>query len=359
MKILHLDFDDLKSPLGGGQARVTFEICRRLARRHEVTVVTSKYPGSHDEIIDNVRYVRVGLNNFPWNFAAYIWLAPDIVRRYEHDILIESFVPPISTMLTPLFTKKPVIGMAHWFFAKEMSQKYKLPFVLWERWGIKFYKNFIVYNHDWAQKFEELVPGANILVNTFPVDGPLVRPKFSEKDYILFLGRIDIHHKGLDLLLKAYDRIADKITTKLIIAGGGREEKRLRKMIRRTKNSQKIDFIGRYDSQKRDELLRNCKLAVLPSRYEMAPLVAKEVMSYAKPLVIFDILGTREVVSRHCAIYIKPYDIKAFGQAILNLLNNPQKRKALGQQGRIRFEKHINWEEAARRQEEFCQNLLQ
>jgi len=359
MKILHLDFDDLKSPLGGGQARVTFEISKRLAKRHDVTVVTSKYPGSHDEVIENVKYIRIGLKNFPWNFAAYIWLAPEIVRQYDHDILIESFVPPISTMLTPLFTKKPVIGMAHWFFAKEMSQKYKLPFVLWERFGIRFYQNFIVCNHDWAQKFKEMVPKANILVNPFPVDGSQKKPEFSEKDYILFLGRIDIHHKGLDLLLKAYDRIADKISTKLIIAGGGREEKRLRKMIRRTKNSQKIDFIGRYDSQKRGELLRNCKFVVLSSRYEMAPLVAKEVMSYAKPIIIFDIVGTREVVSRQCAIYIKPYDIHLYGQAILDLLNNPQKRKKMGEMGRKRFENHIDWEESAWRQEKFCRDLLQ
>lgn len=358
MKILHLDFDDLKSPLGGGQARVTFEISKRLARRHDVTIVTSKYPGSHDEVIENVRYVRVGLNNFPWNFGAYILLAPEIVRKVPHDILIESFVPPISTMFTPLFTKKPVIGMAHWFFAKEMSQKYKLPFVLWERLGIKFYKNFIVYNNDWAIKFKEMVPGANILVNTFPVDGPQEKPKFLEKDYILFLGRIDIHHKGLDLLLKAYDKIADQISTKLIIAGGGREEAKLKRLIGKTRHYGKINFIGRYDSRKRGELLKNCKLVVLPSRYEMAPLVVKEVMSYAKPVIIFDIIGTREVLSRQCAIYIKPYNINLYGQAILDLLRDPEKRKKMGEMGRKRFENHINWEESARRQEKFCLDLL-
>jgi glycosyltransferase involved in cell wall biosynthesis len=359
MKILHLDFDDLKSPLGGGQARITFEISRRLAKRHDVTVITSKYPGSKDEVIEKIKYIRIGLKNFPWNFGAYIWLAPEIVRQYEHDILIESFVPPISTMFTPFFTKKPVVGMAHWFFAREMSQKYKLPFVLWERLGIKFYKNFIVYNNDWAIKFKEMVPDANILINTYPVDGPQKKPEFSEKDYILFLGRIDIHHKGLDLLLKAYDKIANQISTKLIIAGGGREEAKLKRMIGETRHYRKINFIGRYDSQKRGELLKDCKLVVLPSRYEMAPLVAKEVMSYAKPLIIFDIIGTREVLSRECAIYIKPYNVNLYGQAILDLLNDPRERKQMGQMGRKRFEDHIDWDESALRQEKFCRDILQ
>lgn len=358
MKIIHLDFDDLKSPLGGGQARVTFEISRRLAKRHQVTIITSKYPGSRDETIDNVKYVRVGLNTFPWNFAAYILMAPALVKKYPHDILIESFIPPISTMLTPLFTKKPVVGMAHWFFAKQMSQKYKFPFVLWERFGIRFYQNFIVYNREWGQQIRKLVPRANILINNFPVDGPLITPKFVEKDYILFLGRIDIHHKGLDLLLRAYDRIAQQISTKLVIAGGGREENRLKRMIQRTKNPQKIDFIGRYDSHQRGELLRNCKLVVLTSRYEMAPLVVQEAMSYAKPLIIFDITGTREVVSRECAIYVKPYDTVAYSQAILNLLKNLKQRKKMGQMARKRFEGQINWDESVRRQEKFLLNIV-
>lgn len=359
MKILHLDFDDLKSPLGGGQARVTFEISRRLAKRHEVTIITSKYPGSRDETIDNVKYVRVGLNTFPWNFGAYIILAPRLIKNFPHDILIESFVPPISTMFTPLFTKKPVVGMTHWFFAKEMSQKYKLPFVLWERFGIRFYRNFIVYNRDWGKQFKKLVPRANVFVNNFSASGPRKPPKFAEKDYILFLGRIDIHHKGLDLLIKAYDRVANKTSTRLVIAGGGREENKLKRMIKKTKNYQKIDFIGRYDSSQREELLKNCKFVALASRYEMAPLVTQEAMSFAKPSVIFNIRGTREMVSRKCAVYVQPYDIKAYGRAIVKLLKSSRKRKKMGQMARKRFlEKQTNWDEAARRQEQFLLKVI-
>lgn len=358
MKILHLDFDDLKSPLGGGQARVTFEISKRLARKHDVTIITSKYPGSRDEIIENIKYVRVGLRTFPWNFGAYIAIAPGLIKNYPHDILIESFIPPISTMLSPLFTKKPVIGMAHWFFAWEMSQKYKLPFFIWERLGIKLYRNLIVYNGDWARKLRELAPKANILVNTFPVDGPRKEPEHFEEDYILFIGRIDIHQKGLDLLIKAYERVADRVSTKLVIAGGGREENKLLKMIKKSKCPEKIQFIGRYDARKRDQLLSRCKFVVTPSRYEMAPLVAKEAMSYAKPLIVFDIVGTREVVSSDCAVYVRPYIIDQYSQAILELLNNPQKRKRMGHLGRKRFKEHINWDESARRQEKFCQDVI-
>jgi glycosyltransferase involved in cell wall biosynthesis len=358
MKILHLDFDDLKSPLGGGQARVIYEISRRLAKRHEITIITSKYPGSKDEKIDNINYVRIGLEKFPWNFFAYIFLAPWFVRKVPHDILIESFVPPISTMNTPLFTKKPVIGMVQWFFAREMSQKYKLPFLWWEKLGIKLYKNFIVYNNDLANKFQELLPKANILVNTFPVDGPKIKPKFSEKDYILFLGRIDIHHKGLDLLVKAFEKIASEISTKLIIAGGGRQEKKFAKIVKKSNSSSKIKFIGRYDARLRDQLLSKCKLVVMPSRYEMAPLVAKEAMSFAKPVIAFKISGTREVLSPSCAVFVDPYDVNLFAQAILALLKDQNKRIRMGKNGRERFEKDIDWEESAQKQEAFCLKVL-
>ena len=48
VRLLHLDFDDLGNPWGGGQARRTYEINRRLAegRGWEVTVVTGAYAGA-------------------------------------------------------------------------------------------------------------------------------------------------------------------------------------------------------------------------------------------------------------------------------------------------------------------------
>lgn len=46
MRILHLDPDDMDNPLSGGGSVRNYEIYRRLAHRHQITVLTPTFPGS-------------------------------------------------------------------------------------------------------------------------------------------------------------------------------------------------------------------------------------------------------------------------------------------------------------------------
>jgi len=358
MKILIIDFDDLKNPLGGGQARVTFEIARRLSNRHQITIITGNYPGAKDETIESIRYKRIGLKKFPFNFLSYFWQIPKIIKKIPHDLVIENFTPPISTAFTPLFTKKPVIGMIQWLFAREMSQKYKLPFYLIERYGLKFYQNFIVLNEDFKTKILESNPRANILVNTFAVDAPPKIPKSQEEDYILFLGRIDIHQKGLDLLIKSFESIVSKTKTILKIAGDGKDRKKLLKLINKAQYKERIVFLGKYSPEERTRILSFCKFVCIPSRYEVQPLVAKEAMSLGKPLIIYDVIGLGATVNKKCAIYIRPFNTQAYGEAILTLLRDKQKRAQMGQEAQKSFNKLPTWDQAATTFEEFCLKII-
>ena len=357
MKILIIDFDDLKNPLGGGQARVTFEIARRLSGKHQITIITGNYPGAKDETIERIKYKRIGLKKFPLNFASFFWLIPSTIKKIPHDLVIENFTPPISTAFSPLFTKKPVIGMIQWLFAREMSQKYKLPFYLIERFGLKYYQNFIVLNEDFKEKILTINPKANILVNTFAVDTPH-KISEAEEDYILFLGRIDIHQKGLDLLIKSFESIASKTKTILKIAGDGKDREKLLKLINKVQHKGKIVFLGKYGSKERAQWLTRCKLVCIPSRYEVQPLVAKEAMSFGKPLIIYDVTGLRATVNRKCAIYIKPFDTKAYGQAILKLLLDDKKREQMGQEAKNSFNQLPTWNQAAATFEGFCSKVI-
>ena len=50
MKICHLMYDDVDNPwLGGGGAVRAMELYRRLASRHEITVVSGLFPGAELE----------------------------------------------------------------------------------------------------------------------------------------------------------------------------------------------------------------------------------------------------------------------------------------------------------------------
>ena len=62
MRITHLIYDDLGNPwLGGGGAVRAREIYRRLAPRHQITLICGAYPGApSEERVDGIRILRVG-----------------------------------------------------------------------------------------------------------------------------------------------------------------------------------------------------------------------------------------------------------------------------------------------------------
>ena len=62
MRICHLIYDDVDNPwLGGGGAYRARQIYRRLAGRHEITLVTGTFPGAEPvQEVDGLRLLRVG-----------------------------------------------------------------------------------------------------------------------------------------------------------------------------------------------------------------------------------------------------------------------------------------------------------
>ena len=62
MRICHLIYDDVANPwLGGGGAIRAREIYRRLADRHDITLVTGDFPGGkRQEEAEGIHLVRVG-----------------------------------------------------------------------------------------------------------------------------------------------------------------------------------------------------------------------------------------------------------------------------------------------------------
>jgi len=359
MKILHLDFDDLKNPMGGGQAVRTFEINRRLAKRHQITVVTSTYAGAKDEKIEGIQYIRIGKKSFPWNFLAFLAKTPQIVKKYRHDLVIENFIPPIGPALTPLFTKKPVIAMVDWAFAWEMSKKYKLPFFLWQDIGIKLYKNFIFptqairkYLLKGSEKNKNIFVAPNLALTDF-----YEKPKQEKlSDYILFIGRLDIHQKGIDLLLRAYRQVLETKKIPLIIAGDGRDKKKIQKEIKKLGLERNVTLIGSVKGEEKYKFFQNAKIVCIPSRYETGCLVALEALAYGKVIVAFDIPVLKETTQNQ-AVYAKAFDTNDYAQKILYAYQNAAKIAS-----KIKIKPLPTWEEIAKKQEEFyfaCRRQIQ
>lgn len=357
MRIVFSNFDDLKNPYyGGGGALAIHNVAKRLALKHQVTVLTGKYPKCENEIVDNVFYQRIGFSLFSPQISQLIFqfCLPYYVLVTKFDVWLESFTPPFSTAFLPLFTKKPVIGLTHLLSGELMWKKYKIPFYLIENLGLKFYKQIIVLN-DYL-KFKVSSVNRNIIASVIPngIESSLISNIFTKDGkFILFLGRIDYTQKGLDLLLESYKKIVDKTLLDLVIAGSGsiRDENKLNEHIEKLGLSKRVHLKGRVHGGVKDDLYKEAKIFVMSSRDEAMPLTLLECFSYKCALVYFRI-NVLTWIPLDIAIGVTPYDTDAFADAIMQLSNNDQRCTQLGNNAKV-FVKQFDWDAITLKYENF------
>jgi phosphatidyl-myo-inositol alpha-mannosyltransferase len=352
-------FDDVGNPhYGGGGATVVQQIATRLAKDHRVTVYCGSYAGSTgSQVRDGVRYVflPVGWAGPRGGQLLFQLLLPVVAAVRQPDLWIESLTPPFSTSLLPLVSPAPVLGLVQMLSAADMARKYRLPFTLFERLGLGLYRHFVVLNETdravirrWSRRAT-----CHLLPNGI-AQNPVAERAFGSGRHILFLGRIDVRQKGLDLLLAAI--AANPPPLPLVIAGAGapREERKLRDLVEPVRHHVRI--AGRVCGQEKEDLLRDCAFLVMPSRYETFSLSALEAMSHGKPVVCFD-LPQLEWISDDAAVRVPPYDTGALSVAIGELSRDAERRSDLGRRA-YALSRGYDWEVIGERYRDLVSAML-
>ncbi len=358
MRILHLDPDDVDNPLAGGGPVRTLEICRRLARRHEVTVLTPTFPGSTPELErQGVRYVRLGRKVRQHGSSHHITFAlalPRAVRRFEHDVLVEDFMPPASATWTPLFRRRdrPMIASVQWFFARRYTEWLKLPFHWGEEYGVRLYDHFVVLTEDMRARIAARAPRADVRVIPNGVDDALFDVPATPGQGVLFLGRTEIDAKGLDLLLEAMARIPEAQRPPLIIAGTIQQGDALHGLVDALALRPWVTLHGPYDAAGRARLLAACRVVAMPSRHETFGMTLAEANAAARVAVVWDRAPMNEVAAPACP-RVAPYDTAAYAAALLQLHAAPDAALAtLGEQARA-WARRYDWDTVAAAQEAY------
>jgi len=361
MRILHLDPDDMDNPLAGGGPVRTFEICRRLARRHEVTVLTPTFPGSTPELVrEGVRYVRLGRRVREHGSSMHITFAlalPRAVRRFDHDLLVEDFMPPASATWTPLFRRRdrPMIASVQWFFARRYTEWLKLPFHWGEEYGVRLYDHFVVLTEAMRERITARSPSADCRVIPNGVDDALfgVEPvSVAQGRGVLFLGRTEIDAKGLDLLLQALARLPAATRPPLTIAGTVQDGPELDRLVDQLGLRAWVTLTGSFDAATRLQLLRDCRVVAMPSRHETFGMTLAEANAAGRLAVIWDRVPMNEVAAPTCP-RVPPYDVAAYAAALSALLQAPDAElDARGESARA-WARQYDWDTVAAAQEAF------
>jgi glycosyltransferase involved in cell wall biosynthesis len=175
-------------------------------------------------------------------------------------------------------------------------------------------------------------------------------PEIGDRHIILFFGRINFK-KGLDILAQAFGAVARRRTdVHLVIAGPDNEGwgGRVRTWLGEEGVLDRATFTGMLLGPEKLAVLRDASLFVLPSYSENFGLAVIEAMAAGLPVIISDQVNIWQEVQVSGAGRVIPVDSAALAAQILELLDEPETARRLGQQGRSLVEARFQWAQIAR-----------
>tara|TARA_A100001035_G_scaffold279980_1_gene283332 strand:- start:3696 stop:4826 length:1131 start_codon:yes stop_codon:yes gene_type:complete len=149
--------------------------------------------------------------------------------------------------------------------------------------------------------------------------------KFSP--YILYVGRLNFI-KGPDILLQAFDKIANQIPEYNLIFAGNDDGmgKELMRLAKESQFSKRIKFVGFIKGINKENLYKNANLLVIPSRSEAMSLVVLEAAYYGLESIFTDQCGLEELENKSLGKSV-PVDINLLAESIKGFIHlNKQKK---------------------------------
>jgi phosphatidylinositol alpha-mannosyltransferase len=180
----------------------------------------------------------------------------------------------------------------------------------------------------------------------------------SEADYLLYFGRLDWTHKGLDVLVQAMAiLVATHPDLRLRIAGRGKDAERLLKASRDAGIRENIELLGAVDDAARAELFSGARILLMPSRFEGFGMVAAEAMAAGVPVIASDAGSLPEVVDSPAGGVLVPVgDAFALAEAVDELLRDGAARRRLSHGARASAQR-FRWEQIAEEHLSFLETI--
>lgn len=368
MKILQLIYESLGNPFGFGGAGVrAYEIYRRLKDRHDITLVCMKYPGARDCEVEGLRHIFLGTESrsLTKSVLAYTAQTANFVRKHgaEFDVIIENFLPS-----TPFFSrflaKTPVIlqvqGIMEFHSLKKFNLFYSVPMYIVEKFYPLLFKRFIFVSEVTREKVIgracKDVRQCSVIPNG--VDNRFLMAEPADGNYILFFSRIDVYTKGIDILLKAFEKISPAFP-ELRLVFAGYEFDRFDTLVSGCSLAvrRKIEYAGFVTGDEKIRLLSGARLFVLPSRHESSPISILEAAACGKPVLVSDIPELSFVGTEHIGLTFRAGIYESLAEKITELLNDRNLREALGRNAR-QYAGGFHWDRIAPAFENFLQETV-
>lgn len=187
---------------------------------------------------------------------------------------------------------------------------------------------------------------------------PAVRP-----GYLLFAARLQ-PLKGPDIAIAALAQVPEAEQPDLVVVGQTSAdfqgyETELHQLVNDLALQDRVLFLPGQDRPSLARLMRHAALVLVPSHSETFGLVALEASASGTPVLAASAGGLTEAIcNTHTGLLVPEHDAVAWGRALTALLRNPERLRAMGDQGRRRA-LEMTWPKVATRTLSLYHRLLE
>jgi glycosyltransferase involved in cell wall biosynthesis len=157
---------------------------------------------------------------------------------------------------------------------------------------------------------------------------------------------------GPDIMVEAFARIhAARPNTRLVLAGRGEMQAQLEARVAELGLQSSVQILGRVDHEKVPALIQSFDIMVMPSVYESETfgVAAIEASASGVPNVASRVGGVPEaVLHEQTGLLVPPRDIEALANACIALIDDADRRRAMGLAGRRFVERYYSWPDNTR-----------
>jgi glycosyltransferase involved in cell wall biosynthesis len=348
LRLLWLNWKDIKNPAFGGAEVFTHEVARRLSDiGHKVDIFTSRFQGCLlRESIDGLDVIRDGGKYTVYNKAREYYKN----NKSRYDLVIDEI--NTKPFLTPLFVKeRPILAVLHqlarefWFYETMFPISYLGYYYLEKQW-LSHYKNIPMATISDSSKRDLEAMGFNKIflipqgLSVIPLQKIL---KKDSRPTLVFMGRLKKaklpHHA-----VEAYSLIKESIpNARMWIIGSGYMIDDLQKY-----KVDDMEFYGHVTNEQKLDLLAKAHLILVPAVREGWSLAVTEANAMGTPAIGYDVQGLRDsIVDGETGVLVRENSPHGLARSAVSLLKDSLSLCKLSSNA-LTFSKRFSWDNTAR-----------
>jgi glycosyltransferase involved in cell wall biosynthesis len=363
MRILFCNYE--YPPMGGGGGVVNALLAEELAKRHEVTVLTSQGLSLPAESIEGgVRVVRTPVffrkQEAVANLISMLAFLPMGVRTgknlfntVRYDVINTHFVLPTGPVGDALARSAhiPNVLSLHGgdlYDPSKWLSPHRHPYLrIWVRRLLRRAAMVVGQSRNTLDNMRRYytpeIQGVQIPLGIRrPPDGTAARSQYGchEGDILLVtVGRL-VARKGLPQLISVMVALRNP-KVRLLVMGSGPQEQRLKEEVRTQHLASQILFLGYVEEAQKFRILRMCDLYVSTSQHEGFGLVFLEAMACGLPIICYDHGGQTDFLRDQQTGYLIPlHNTALFKEQCELLVSNMGLRQTMGTYNRRYVEEY-------------------